>query len=52
MMNLTYSLGGPDAGSFDIVSELRASLQTKSDLDKEAKDTYTVTVTAEDSFGA
>ena len=49
-MNLTYSLGGPDAGSFDIVSS-SGQLQTKSDLDKEAKDTYTVTVTAEDSFG-
>ena len=50
-MNLTYALGGPDASSFDIV---RASglLQTKAVLDKETKDTYTVTVTATDSFGA
>ena len=49
--NLTYALGGPDAGSFNIV---RASgqLQTKAALDKEDKDTYTVTVTATDSLGA
>ena len=48
---LTYALGGPNAASFDIV---RASgqLQTKAALDKETKDTYTVTVTARDSFGA
>ena len=47
---LTYSLGGPDAASFSIV---RASgqLETKAVLDKEAKDTYTVTVTATDTFG-
>ena len=48
---LTYSLGGPDAASFSIV---RASgqLRTKAVLDKETRDTYTVTVTATDSLGA
>ena len=46
---LTYSLGGPDAASFDIVRN-SGQLQTKADLDKEEKDTYTVTVTAADSL--
>ena len=44
-------MGGPDAASFDIVDN-SGRLQTKAALDKEAKDTYTVTVTAADSFGA
>ncbi len=47
--NLTYSLGGPDAASFDIV-RTSGQLETKADLDKEMKDTYTVTVTAADSL--
>ena len=47
--NLTYSLGGPDAASFDIV-RTSGQLQTKAELDKETKDTYTVTVTAADSL--
>ena len=44
---LTYTLGGTDAASFDIV---RASgqLQTKAALDYETKKTYQVTVTATD----
>ena len=46
---LTYSLGGPDAASFDIV-RTSGQLQTKAELDKETKDTYTVTVTAADSL--
>ncbi len=46
---LTYSLGGPDAASFDIVRNM-GQLRTKADLDKETKDTYTVTVTAADSL--
>ena len=49
MTNLTYSLGGPDAASFDIV-RTSGQLQTKAELDKETKDTYTVTVTAADSL--
>jgi serralysin len=48
-MSLTYSLGGPDAASFDIV-RTSGQLQTKAELDKETKDTYTVTVTAADSL--
>ena len=48
---LTYSLGGPDAGSFAI-GRSTGQLQVKADLDKETKDTYTVTVTAADSLGA
>ena len=48
--NLTYALGGPDAASFGIVDN-SGQLQTKAALDKETKDTYTVTVTATDSFG-
>ena len=44
---LTYTLGGTDAASFDIV---RASgqLQTKAALDYETKQSYSVTVTATD----
>ena len=49
--NLTYSLGGPDAGSFAIARNT-GQLQVKAALDKEMKDTYTVTVTAADSLGA
>ena len=50
-MNLTYSLGGADAASFDIVRS-SGQLKTKAELDKETKDTFTVTVTAEDSLNA
>ena len=46
---LTYSLGGPDAASFDIVRD-SGQLRTKAALDKEKKDTYTITVTAADSL--
>ena len=48
---LTYSLGGPDADSFTI-DRGTGQLSTKVVLDKETKDTYTVTVTATDSLGA
>ena len=49
---LTYSLGGPDAASFSI-NRGTAEISTKADvpLDKETKDTYTVTVTATDPSG-
>ena len=49
---LTYSLGGPDADSFTI-DRSTAQISTKADvpLDKETKDTYTVTVTATDPSG-
>ena len=44
---LTYTLGGDDATSFDII-ESTGQLQTKANLDYETKDSYTVTVTATD----
>ena len=44
---LTYSLGGTDAASFDIVQGT-GQLQTEAALDFETKSTYTVTVTARD----
>ncbi len=45
---LTYTLGGTDAASFDIVST-SGQLQTKSALDYETKTSYTVTVTVSDN---
>ena len=48
---LTYSLGGTDAASFDIVAA-SGQLQTKAPLDYETKDTCTVTVTVTDSSNA
>ena len=47
---LTYTLGGADAASFKI-GAASGQLKTKSALNREAKDTYTVTVTATDSYG-
>ena len=47
---LTYTLGGADAASFDIVAS-SGQLQTKAALDHEAKDSYTIRVTATDSLG-
>ena len=44
---LTYSLGGDDAASFDIVST-SGQLQTSAALDYETKSSYSVTVTAYD----
>ena len=44
---LTYTLGGTDAASFDIVAT-SGQLQTKGALDYETKSSYTVTVTASD----
>ena len=46
---LTYTLGGTDATSFDIVAT-SGQLQTKGALDADAKDTYTVTVSVSDGF--
>ena len=48
---LTYTLGGTDAALFDIV-ETSGQLQTKTALDYEAKDSYTVTVSVRDSKDA
>ena len=49
---LTYSLGGTDAASFDIVPT-SGQLRTKSGVayDFETKSRYTVTVTADDGNG-
>ena len=47
---LTYTLGGADAASFDIVSTT-GQLQTRVALDAATKSTYTVTVTATDTGG-
>ena len=47
----TYTLGGTDAASFDIV-DTSGQLQTKAPLDYETKDSYTVTVTATDPGNA
>ena len=44
---LTYTLGGEDAASFDIVSS-SGQLRTKAALDRETRSSYTVTVTATD----
>ena len=44
---LTYSLGGPDAASFDIVAS-SGQLQTKLPLDRETKASYSVTVSVSD----
>ena len=44
---LTYSLGGTDASSFDLVST-SGQLQTKAALDYETKSSYSVTVSVSD----
>ena len=48
---LTYTLGGADAASFDIVAST-GQLQVKDALDYETKTTYQVEVTATDGSGA
>ena len=48
---LIYTLGGPDAASFNI-SIRTGQLKTKSSLNYENKSVYTVVVTATDPFGA
>ncbi len=47
---LTYSLGGPDASSFSIVST-SGQLQTSATLDYETKSSYSVTVSVSDGNG-
>ena len=47
---LTYTLGGADAASFDIVST-SGQIRTKAALDFEMKSGYSVTVTADDGNG-
>ena len=46
---LTYTLGGADAASFRI-NPSNGQLATRGELDREVKDTYTVTVTATDPY--
>ncbi len=48
---VTYSLGGTDIASFDIVTT-SGQLQTKAALDHETKNTYAVSITATDADGA
>ena len=48
---VTYTLGGTDAASFDIVAET-GQLQTKAALDYETKSGYEVTVTGTDTDGS
>ena len=47
--NITYTLGGADAASFTINSGT-GQLMATGMLNREVKDTYTVTVTATDSY--
>ena len=47
--NITYTLGGTDAASFTITPET-GQLMAIGMLNREVKDTYTVTVTATDSY--
>ena len=50
---LTYSMSGTDAGSFDIASDTgQISVGTGLTLDYESRSSYSVTVQAEDGFGA
>ena len=48
---VTYTLGGTDAASFDIVAAT-GQIQTKAALDYETRSSYEVTVTATDADGA
>ena len=48
---LIYTLGGPDAPSFRITRN-DGQLKTRAALNYEARNTYTVVVTATDPFGA
>ena len=48
---VTYTLGGTDAASFDIVAAT-GQLQTKAALDYETKSSYEVTVTGTDTDGS
>ena len=49
---LTYTLSGADAGSFRVRDNGQIEVGAGTELDYEMKQTYMVTVTAEDSFGA
>ena len=47
---LTYTLGGAEAATFDVVST-SGQIKTKADLDHETQTSYTVTLTASDGNG-
>lgn len=47
----TYTLSGPDADAFDI-DAATGQLRTRAVLDRDAKDTHTVTVSVHDGFDA
>ena len=49
---LIYTLSGADAGSFRVRDNGQIEVGAGTKLDYETKDTYMVTLTAEDSFGA
>ena len=49
--SLRYALGGTDGSSFDIGTRT-GQLITSAAIDYETKDTYTVTITVSDGFGA
>ena len=49
--SLTYTLGGSDAASFDIVAST-GQLQTKATLDYEDQSSYSVTVSVSDGYDA
>ena len=49
---LIYTLSGADAGSFRVRDNGQIEVAAGAKLDYEMKDTYMVTLTAEDSFGA
>ena len=48
---LIYTLSGDDAGSFRVRNNGQIEVGAGAKLDYETKDTYMVTLTAEDSFG-
>ena len=48
---LIYTLGGADADKFRVRSNGQIEVGAGTKLDYETKDTYMVTLTAEDSFG-
>ena len=50
--SLIYTLSGADAGSFRVRDNGQIEVAAGAKLDYETKDTYMVTLTAEDSFGA
>ncbi len=48
---LTYTLGGPDAGSFNLASATSGQVRANAPLDFETQNSYEVVVTASDPYG-